>query len=635
MLSLFAPYSPLSTTVRAEDTKVCCDATEIDLYLLGDSDQTLSPFTELFSETSSSASFETAITSSEQIGKWSLESAWPGTVPESTWTVEMDYTISDAGGANVNMSATVTIGGSSFTAFLGATESLFVPQGSGTLSIDIPVEEVSVSGTSEISVSVSARNFVFTVPASGAKVEFFWGSEEHDSKLTAELPIIDLTLDQPEVEGDLVYFAARIESPFGMEALVFSKSISLSVNGVELAVDPTEVLEGDAILVIWTWDGAAGGIETVGVSVSYELQAGLVLTGSTNFEIETFDGSGDGGLRLAQTTILTIEGEMAFWMRWGLDHLGDETIPLSNVLKNFDGGNVNDDERGSRVIENAEISQFENYMSSYYITYFQFGLGLESEEIVGDLSNAQTFAITLDLMGENRVRNAPLKLRIDSLTPIVSGSEYRILDSAFMTSQPSPLWSSYDLLINVKSSGFTSFTNMDVFQNDDIEVTYLRFPWGESATISVQDLTQSDKFRIESRPTTSILHAPLSLTLIMTIMLAGGLFVAFRMVRNRSKYPIMIEMILVPIVFLLLFFAFEAVYILGSSGGIVLIWWATAVISPRTGPPGGSKAKPQIVVENFPTIACPQCQTSNPVTSDLRPIRIQCSGCDRIIKIVA
>ena len=41
----------------------------------------------------------------------------------------------------------------------------------------------------------------------------------------------------------------------------------------------------------------------------------------------------------------------------------------------------------------------------------------------------------------------------------------------------------------------------------------------------------------------------------------------------------MIEMILVPIVFLLHFFAFEPVYILGSSGGIVFIWWATAVIS--------------------------------------------------------
>ena len=155
------------------------------------------PFTDLFSETSSSASFETAITSSEQIGKWSLESAWPGTVPESTWTVEMDYTISDAGGANVNMSATVTIGGSSFTAFLGTAESLFVPQGSGTLSIDVPVEQVPVSGTSEISVSVSARNFVFTVPASGAKVEFFGAVKNMIPNLLLNCPLLILHLTNP------------------------------------------------------------------------------------------------------------------------------------------------------------------------------------------------------------------------------------------------------------------------------------------------------------------------------------------------------------------------------------------------------------------------------------------------------
>ena len=80
------------------------------------------------------------------------------------------------------------------------------------------------------------------------------------------------------------------------------------------------------------------------VSVTYELQEGLILTGTADFDIETFDGTGegggfyplneplrtngkgspldvsismeldseDGGLRLAQTTILTIDGEMAF-----------------------------------------------------------------------------------------------------------------------------------------------------------------------------------------------------------------------------------------------------------------------------------------------------------------------------------
>ena len=666
MLSLLSPYSPLLATAQAEDVKVCCDAVETDLYLIGDSDLQLSPFTELFSDSSSSASFETAVTSSEPVGKWILESAWPGLVPESTWTVEMDYTVTDAGGANLNLSATLVVGGSSFTGFLGVDQS-FVAQGSGKVSIDILVEEVEVNPGSEISLSINARTVVFSVPSGGAKVEFFWGSEEHPSVLTAELPIIDLTFDEPIIEGDMVYFTVRIDSPFGMEALVFSKSIELSINGVAQTVDPTEVLEGDSILVIWEWDGASGGEETVNVSVTYELQEGLILTGTADFDIETFDGTGegggfyplneplrtngkgspldvsismeldseDGGLRLAQTTILTIDGEMAFWIRWGSDHLGDETIPLSPVLKNFDGGNINDEQRGSRVIENAELSQFENYMDSYYITFFRLGLGLESEDLIGDLSDAQSFAITLDLMGEDRVRNAPLKLRIDSLTPITSGADYRILSSAFMSPQPSPLWSVYDVFMTIETSAMTSFSTIDLKETDDVDINHLRFPWGESATIQAMGMTQSDKFTIDSRPTTLILHAPIGLTMMMTLILAGGLWLSFRMVRNRVKYPLMIEMVLVPVVFALHFFALEPLYVLTSSGTIVFIWWATAMISPRTGDAKKPQSSPQVLLTNFPTIACPQCQTSNPVTSDLRPIRIQCSGCDRIIKIVS
>ena len=666
MLSLLAPYSPLLATAQAEDVKVCCDAIETDLYLIGDSDLQLSPFTELFSDSSSSASFETAVTSSEPVGKWILESAWPGLVPESTWTVEMDYTVTDAGGANLNLSATLVVGGSSFTGFLGVDQS-FVAQGSGKVSIDIPVEEVEVNPGSEISLLINARTVVFSVPSGGAKVEFFWGSEEHPSVLTAELPLIDLTFDEPIVEGDLVYFTVRIDSPFGMEALVFSKSIELSINGVAQTVDPTEVLEGDSILVIWEWDGASGGEESVNVSVTYELQEGLILAGTADFEIETFDGTGegggfyplneplrtngkgspldvsismeldseDGGLRLAQTTILTIDGEMAFWIRWGLDHLGDETIPLSPVLKNFDGGNINDEQRGSRVIENAELSRFENYMDTYYITFFRLGLGLESEDLIGDLSDAQSFAITLDLMGEDRVRNAPLKLRIDSLTPITSGADYRILSSAFISPQPSPLWSVYDVFITIETSAMTSFSTIDLKETDDVDINHLRFPWGESATIQATGMTQSDKFTIDSRPTTLILHAPIGLTMMMTLILAGGLWLSFRMVRNRAKYPLMIEMVLVPVVFALHFFALEPLYVLTSSGTIVFIWWATAMISPRTGDAKKPQSSPQVLLTNFPTIACPQCQTSNPVTSDLRPIRIQCSGCDRIIKIVS
>ena len=143
-------------------------------------------------------------------------------------SIELAYAVSDAGGANLNMSATVTIGGSSFTAFLGVDQQ-FVAQGSGTISIDVPVDEIPVSGTSDISVSVSARTVVFSVPSGGPKVEFFWGSEDHPSALScATTGRFDT--DEPVAEEDIVYFGVRIESPFGMEALNF-QTISLQVNG--------------------------------------------------------------------------------------------------------------------------------------------------------------------------------------------------------------------------------------------------------------------------------------------------------------------------------------------------------------------------------------------------------------------
>ena len=676
LFAIIFPSNPFIEQSAAEDVTVCCDSVEADLYLLGsESGSILSPFEDLLAETPTSALFESAQVAPEQIEKWVLSPAWAGVIPESTWSLELYYDVSEAGGAHLNLSAVVTIGGSSFTGYLDGGESQVQGQGqgrfvtgAGTITIDIPVESVTVSGTSEVSLTLNARNIFFSVPNSGASVEFFWGSEAEDSKVSANLPLLDLSLEEPVVEGDLVYYGLRIESPFGMEALVFSDSITMSVNEILLEGDPTEVSDGDAILVIWTWYGAAGGVETVDVSMEYVLQPGVKLTGLTMFEIETFDSNGGGGgyyplneplrssgrgsplsisidmaletkdssLHLSRSTTLEIGGEMAFWMRWGLDHIGDETIPLSPVLKNFPSDGVTDDERGSRVIESPEVNAFEGFMESYYITYFQTGLGMESEELLGDLSESVTFAITLDLLGEERVTNAPLTLRIDSLTPIEDGGNYNLLRS-FIKSQPSPLWSGYDLTASGSTSIMTSFTIVELDASDLLEIEYLRFPWGEMVTITGEDLTQSDEFTIRTVPTSSPLHAPLGLTVLVVIILAGGLFCAFRIVRQRNRYPLLIETILIPMVFLMHFFAYPPLFVISTSGGVALIWLATALASPTvaTGVAKDAPAKAPNIVTSFPTINCPQCGTPNPVTSNERPIRLECTGCERVIKIVA
>ena len=90
LFAIILPSNSLIEQSSAENVTVCCDSVEADLYLLGsDSASILSPFEDLLVETPTSASFETALTSSEQIEKWVLSPAWSGLVPESVWSLEL------------------------------------------------------------------------------------------------------------------------------------------------------------------------------------------------------------------------------------------------------------------------------------------------------------------------------------------------------------------------------------------------------------------------------------------------------------------------------------------------------------------------------------------------------------------
>ena len=120
------------------------------------------------------------------------------------------------------------------------------------------------------------------------------------------------------------------------------------------------------------------------------------------------------------------------------------------------------------------------------------------------------------------------------------------------------------------------------------------------------------------------------------MILGGGLWLSFTMVRQKNRYPLLIETILIPMVFLMLFFAYPPLFVLLSSGGVAFAWLITAIASPKlTGIAYETRTKAPNIVTSFPTINCPQCGVANPVTSNERPIRLECTGCERIIKIVA
>ena len=670
LVAILAPMnSSLVGQAEAEDTIVCCDSISQNLYLIGsDSSGTLSPFAQDLGETTMTKTIANAVASEETVGTWSLPEVWPGTVPSSTWSLSMAYEVTDAAGAQINATASLQIGSQTYSATTPAGNS-FLAQGTGTLTFDIDVEATTISSSSNVVLTLTAQTVVFSLPTGDAKLEFQWGSEDADSHIEGEMPLLSLTLQDPEVEGSEVYFSVVIDSYWGTKILSNSDSLNMRVNGNLLSGDPIETSQGDGVRVTWTWLDAAGGEETVNAQVELVLQAGgATLSGSASFAIETFDsdsGTGtyyppdeplqtngdgspievvgtfeispdEGAIRLTRETSITLGGEMAFWMRWGLDHIGDDVNDLSPVLKSFQEGSVTEDERVSRSIEPNEINEFERQMLTGASTssglcsyYLSVGLGLDSEELLGSFRNFETISIDLDLNGQQDVVNHPVTL-VFRTSEFVDINQQMTLLRNFITVQPAPLWSDLTLSFEGESSGFSAYLGPKVLESTEVKLSHSRLPWGETITIEGSDLDQDVDFTFSFIPTNAPLNAPIPLLAGVGVALLVGLIVALRMTRTRERKILMLELVLVPMVAFIHFFAYPPLFVGGAVVFTILLWWISAAASPRSRP--SIEALEQM---NTPNIPCPACSTKNAVLSDERPLRFACAGCGRVIKLVA
>ena len=651
---------------NAQSAVVCCDdAHAVDLYLIGGSTGELTPFSQLLVEEANNAVIANSITSQETVGMWSFGRVWPGSIPESTWNLVINYRVSDAGGAQINATASVRIGSQVFSDSTNLDSSVLA-QGEGQIEFAIPVDEMSVSASSEIELELSARSVIFSVPGGDAKLEFLWGSEEFDSSMTAEIPLMELSIDEPQVEGGDIYLSAVIDSTFGLDALAYSDSIEMFVDGLKVDGDPIETKRGDSIVVTWTWMGAVTGTNNIQVSVRLNLQDnGPLIEGSTQFTIQVTDtgggtgtfypdaeplrtsGSGsplaiqqlidlssdDGELKMAKTTILNIDGEMAFWIRWGMDHIGDNDLPPTSVLFGWSPGGVAEENRESRDIENVEKEQFEREMKTRYRTYMSGvnGMQLLSNELIGDSSDFDTISISVDLMGETRVVNHPLSITFSTLQTLQSGQQIELLRS-FTNTQTTPIWQDYSLFVEAKSSVLSSFGTSEMLESDYLSFSHSRYPWGEVITIESSSTSLDEDFTIIIQPNDNLLFAPMPLTIITSIIVLFGLFSSLSITKNKHRRFLNLELILIPIIGLIYLFSYPPIFVFGASGVASMMWIVTGLISPRRQKSAESPAT-QIQID-VPTVNCPSCDTKIPVTSDERPLRIACAGCGKTIKIV-
>ena len=138
LLMISLPFSSqLSGIAEAESVVVCCDDShDVDLYLIGGSTGALTPFSQLLEDEASNALITNSIPSQDEVGVWSMGKVWPGSIPESNWNFVMNYRVSDAGGAQINATATIKIGSQTFSDSTNIDSSVLT-QGEGLSLIHI------------------------------------------------------------------------------------------------------------------------------------------------------------------------------------------------------------------------------------------------------------------------------------------------------------------------------------------------------------------------------------------------------------------------------------------------------------------------------------------------------------------
>ncbi len=640
----------------------CCDASPVTLHMNGPADDgMITPFTaELNGLVEVTAT--DSIAQKTVIATWSINPAWIGDYPEDTWKFTIPYTIDNAGGAQINATIEIELGSSTYSGDVGQDQT-FLQTGSGEMEIDIDVESGQITSGS-IKVTLSVQSLLFSVPSGQAALTFMWGTTDADSTLDANIPLLSMAFEQPDVEGMDVYVHLLVTSPWG-QAMLSQAEIVIRVDGITIDSEPIgSQADDNAFRLTWTWRASQSGEINITTVAEIIVQEGMTPQSvSQAHGITTVDdGSNSGGgfyppdeplqssgigspltvdivmdmylyegeIALAREVNILFSGEMSYWLRWGLDNLGSDPTTLSDSLRIFSAGSVRDEHRRNRVIDEIEISEFERQMATRASTFLNQGMGFEGDELLGRNFNEFEFiSIEIDLMDDDKVSRSPLSMKISTLESVEKDKKTTLVRDFIIVQPANPRWQELDLSITVTTDSLSSLTGADIQPNQDaIKLSHLRFPWGEKITITATALDTDATFTFLALATNSPLHSPLPLSIGTALICIVGFWIALRMTKNRVRKALWMESSLFLIVATAIFFAYPPFTIIAILGVTIALLLITAVASPK-------RTDLDDELSKFPLVDCPSCTTANPIISDERPLRIPCGGCGKVLKIVS
>jgi len=633
----------------------CCSDTSFDLFLLDESSNgKLSPFENELSDEQ-----EATVTAWQQgeveVGTWEIIWGTEGDYPTETWTFTIPYLVEGAAGVTINATLDIRIGGSFYSGDSGLNGVEPFLNAEGNLDITVQVSSGSVNDGDKLEISLSINSLLFSNPTQEAGLTFKWGSENSVGKVTGKMPLVDIRIKEASVTSGLVYFPIVLNSGFGGEMWSLSSG-SFNLQGSPLTLSPIATPLESGVEVTFVWEMPEG-TESGTYSTDFILspQSGLEISASKNHNIDVDDENGGGGsyypssepLRDSGSEIsveidiefegdyiekkieISFDSAMSQWMRWGMDNIGNSSLDSNSWWKNLNSysDSVATSHRNNGKVDDDELLALTSHItgsSSDMRSFMQNGLSLDIESIIGinpvDLGPTE---YQIDMGGTRSFAAEKITIKIETSYPVIE-NERQLLIENFIRNPSNNYWDEVNVDLEIKTS---MLAGLGPVSAENIDFEHRRWIFLESININQQNLDIDENFRMEFLPSGNMAFSPLISAMLCVFALCIAIGMGLFLTRNRSSAPALISVISLGGLSLV-------IYVLGMPMQIVLAIVASSIllvfpislVSPKSNRERGRKNK-------LPRIECPACGTSNPVESKVRPLRIQCSGCEVMLRI--
>ena len=649
----------LSTPTYAQssdnENTSCCSDIGFDLFLLDESsDGKLSPFENELSDEQ-----EATVTAWQQgeveVGSWETIWGTEGDYPADTWVFTIPYLVEGAAGVTINATLDIRIGGSFYSGNSGLNGVEPFLNAEGNLEISVQVSSGSVNDGDKLEVSLYVNSLLFSNPTQEAGLTFKWGSEDSVGKINGKMPLVNIRIKEASVTSGLVYFPIILNSGFGGEMWSLSSG-TFNLQGSPLTLSPIATPTESGVEVTFVWEMPEG-TESGTYSTDFTLspQTGLEITASKNHEIDVDDNDGGGGsyypssepLRDSGSEIsvevdmkfegdliekkieISFDSAMSQWMRWGMDNIGNSSLDSNSWWKNLNSysDSVASSHRNNGKVDDDELLALTSHItgsSSDMRSFMQNGLSLDIESILGinpvDLGPTE---YQIDMGGTRSFAAEKITIKIETSYSVID-NERQLLIENFIRNPSNNYWDDVDINLEIKTS---MLAGLGPVSAENIDFEHRIWIFLEAINIKQNDISVDENFRIEFLPSGNMAFSPLISAMLCVFALCIAIGMGLFLTRNRSSAPVLISVSSLGGLSLV-------IYVLGMPMQIVLAIVASSIllvfpislVSPKSNREKRRKNK-------SPRIECPACETSNPVESNVRPLRIECSGCGVMLRI--